>query len=499
MPSRSESTEEGSSGRTPGFYRVLEVLSGILLSFVVVFAPWAFGSTVRWALWTSCGVGYAMGLILLIKVLYRWKAGFRPATWESGSEHPWPMRILGVITGLFLTYVLVGCLNYHGVGQYVNGELEFDYRDALPWLPQSFDAPRSWRAFWRYLALACLFWGARDWLIGKTRRERRRSSGDDENSAPLVPGRLRIFLWVFCISSAVMSLFSLLQRFDGTEKLLWVLEAKESNTADFSFGPYSYRANAAQYFNLAWPVCLGFWWTLRKDGKRVRDRTVRAGSQAHMMLVPCLVFMATGPIASTSRGGALVFVGTLFAALLIMLWSLRSKPLAWFGIVGFFGASLTIALVVGGSQLIERFEKVFEDKMSGRPQIYEVARKMAADYPVFGTGAETFVSLYPLYRNDPTERREGYAHDDWLETRITLGWVGLGLLLAALLTIAWKWFSGPGMAASLEFSLLLMVALGGLLVHAKFDFPFQVFSILTVFLLLACVASCLQRGATMEA
>lgn len=464
-----------------------------MLAFVVVFTPWAFGATVPWAIWTTCGVSYAMGALLIAKWIYRARGNFQVATWANPSANAWPMRLLAFLSGSFLLYVLIGAVNYRATGTYVDGELELDYRDAISWLPHSFNAPKSWRAFWRYLALVCLFWSARDWLLGKSRRERRSVEDSEDVLVPLLPSRMRRFLWVFCISSALLSLMGLLQRYDGSNKLLWILEARESNPNDFSFGPYSYRANAAQYFNLAWPVCLGFWWTLRKDSRRIRDRTVRAGSQSHVMLIPCLVFMATGPIASTSRGGALIFFATTAAALLVMLWSLRSKPMAWLGIVGFFAASLTIAVVVGGDKLMERFETVFQDKMSGRNVLYEVGHKMAADYPLFGTGAETFVSMYPLYRTDPTAQREGYAHDDWLETRITLGWVGLGILLAALLTIPWNWFSGRGVPGSLEFVLLLAVALGGLLAHAKFDFPFQIFSLLTVFLLLACVGTCLRR------
>lgn len=494
MPSTRDASESGSSTRTPGFYRILELITGILLCFVIVFTPWAFGATVRWVIWTSCGICYALGAIWLFKCAYRWRSGYRPATWESRRGNPWPLRLLGIFSAAFLLYVLIGCINYHGVAQLVDGEWEFEYRDAIPWLPHSFDAPKSWRAFWRYLALVCLFWAARDWFIGKTRKERRRSSEDGEDSStPLVPGRIKVFLWVFCLSTAVMSLMGLLQRYDGTDKLLWLMDAKDTNRADFSFGPYSYRANAAQYFNMAWPVCLGFWWALRRDGKRVRDRTVRAGSQSHIMLVPCLVFMATGPIASTSRGGALVFLAALAASMLVMLWSLRSQPVAWFGIVGFFGASLTIALLVGGDQLMRRFETVFEDKVGGRTAIYEVARKMAADYPVFGTGAETFVSLYPIYRSDPTAIREGYAHDDWLEIRITLGWVGLGLLLACLGMLVWNWFSGRAVSTAIEFSAMILVSLGGVLGHAKFDFPFQIFSLVLVFVLLSSVACCLRR------
>lgn len=497
MASRGSARSDFASGRTPPAYRLLDNLSGVLLAFVVVFAPWAFGSTVRWAITTSCVVAYVMGALLLGKWMLRWRMDFTPPRWDPATGSKWPIRWLAGLTVVFLAYCLTGAINYHATGTYVDGELQLDYRDSIPWLPHSFDAPRSWRAFHRYAALACLFWASRDWLLGKSRKERRGSRDDDEfgeDSTPLLPERLRVFLWIFCASSAAMALMALLQRFDGTGKLLWLIESKESNPNDFSFGPFSYRANGAQYFNLAWPVCLGFWWTLRQEDRRVRDRTVRAGSQSHVMLIPCLVFICTGPIASTSRGGAIMFGITLAATLLVLLWTLRRKLLAWFAIVGLFAASLGLAFVVGGERLRERFETVFSDKMSGRPAIYEVARAMAKDYPVFGTGAETFVSLYPLYRKGAEDVRQGYAHDDWLETRVTLGWVGLSILVAALLAIPLNWAAGRGVAGSQEFACMLLIALGGMLVHAKFDFPFQIFSLLTVFLLLSAVATCLRRA-----
>jgi hypothetical protein len=41
--------------------------------------------------------------------------------------------------------------------------------------------------------------------------------------------------------------------------------------------------------------------------------------------------------------------------------------------------------------------------------------------------------------------------------------------------------------------MLLWVSLGGCMVHARFDFPFQVHSVLALFLVLCAVLSCLSR------
>ena len=40
--------------RTPSPYRQLDAISGGLLLFMTVWAPWAFGCTVSWAIWTLC-------------------------------------------------------------------------------------------------------------------------------------------------------------------------------------------------------------------------------------------------------------------------------------------------------------------------------------------------------------------------------------------------------------------------------------------------------------
>jgi hypothetical protein len=84
-------------------------------------------------------------------------------------------------------------------------------------------------------------------------------------------------------------------------------------------------------------------------------------------------------------------------------------------------------------------------------------------------------------------------HNDWLETRITFGWLGLVMILAALVLVLLRWFPRGGIHGSRRFIMLLWLALGGCLVHARFDFPFQIHSILFLFLVCWAILSTLSR------
>src|SRR2546426_9391024 len=48
--------------------------------------------------------------------------------------------------------------------------------------------------------------------------------------------------------------------------------------------------------------------------------------------------------------------------------------------------------------------------------IFDTARKIAADYPVFGTGPGTLEAVFQLYRTSTEEYWPAQLHNDWLET-----------------------------------------------------------------------------------
>jgi len=125
-----------------------------------------------------------------------------------------------------------------------------------------------------------------------------------------------------------------------------------------------------------------------------------------------------------------------------------------------------------------------ESQLSGRSEIYEVGRQMALDFPWFGSGPGTFVPLYTIYQREAGPERRLPVHDDWLETRITLGRVGSGLVCLALAAAVLPVLARVRRLSSSVYVPLLAGALGGCLLHARFDYPLQVYSILFLFLVL---------------
>ena len=514
--------------RTPHTYRICETTTEILTYFLIVFTPWAFGTTQFWSIWTLNIGGYFLGFILAAKWFIRWLTGFKPERWTDSAaveiirhEEAETRRGrllaygLAALTILLLAYTFVSAVNRRAT--FIPSEDRHDYFEPIMWLPHSYDSARTWAAFWSYLALALAFWAVRDWLHGKTRAERRQSlvESDRRTSAAISPSsqpvadprqsmglhqhhfpeRLKRLLWVLCINGAVLALEAILQRLNRTEKLLWLVKPRWTDT-DGLFGPYAYRANAAAYLNLIWPVCLGFWFVLRRSAVRQHRSGGRIGGGSYVVLLPLAVITASAPIISTSRGGALVCIATIVVAAILLFWaSRREKSWTRAGMLSLFVVILVFAGSLGWRELAGRLETIFDDQLGGRVEIYENTQALARESGTLGTGPATFQSLYQLFQK-PKQEWAAYLHDDWLETRITFGWLGFGLVIAALVLAVGRWFMAAGVYAPSELVAFVWLALAGALLHAKFDFPFQIYSILFLFLLLCSILSCVGRRET---
>jgi hypothetical protein len=507
-------------------YRICDDLSGMLIFPMLVFGPWAFGTTQHWSIWTMNIAGYALGVLLLVKLFIRGPKGYTALRWENVSihsatktrhRHPlarWLTRCLAGLTLAVLAFCLVSAWNARAT--YNPDTRLFEYQEyhrfcrCFAWLPHSLDGHRTWIAFWTYLGLAGSFWGIRDWLLGMTPREERavRGAGENDSNLPsrLLPGRLRQLLWVLCLNGTLLGLECIVQRASGSSKLLFLVQPLVNPEGETQFGPYAYRGNAADYFNLLWPVCLGFWWTLQRAG----------GQRFHLHhgLLFCAAIMAACPIISTSRGGALVASGLLILAvvfLTLMNFSASARrpgdrrmhppapsAMAWQGrgTTAMLGLFVILVLVLGWrfgwSSLAPRLEKLGEG-FQGRAALYDAAKPMAANYPLFGTGPGTFGTVFQLYLISPSTYWPERLHNDWLETRITFGWVGTALLLAALACAGLRWFVPGGIRGGRRLVVLIWLALAGCLIEARFDFPFQIHSILFLFLALCAVLFSLSR------
>ena len=196
---------------------------------------------------------------------------------------------------------------------------------------------------------------------------------------------------------------------------------------------------------------------------------------------------------SVSRGGAIVAVVMIIAAAIMLAFALRRRhPSTRFARVLFFTAALGLGAYVGGDKLAERMRD-FDAGLNVREQIYKTARGMARDYPLFGIGPGAFEPVFQLYCSSAEEFWPAELHNDWLETRITFGWLGSAFLAAALVLVLARWFLPHGIQCRWPFVSLLWLALAGCLVHARFDFPFQIYSILLLFVPLCAVLFTLSR------
>jgi O-antigen ligase len=368
-----------------------------------------------------------------------------------------------------------------------------EYFKFIPWLPHSYDQGSSWQAFCNYLALALTFWAARDWFIGKSageeRAERSQLGDPRRRRASLLPERMRRLLWFLTVNGGLLGVEGILQRLDGTAKLLFFRSTHDNPQALSQFGPYAYRSNAAQYFNLLWPVSVSLWWSLERAARRGVSKIEAFGVGSRQLLLVFAMIMAACPLISVSRVGAVVAVVNLAVAV-IVIWSAQGKEhkKTKLYLVGCLAIILGVSATVSWNDLAPRFESEnFDGSLEARNRMYDMARPMADASPLFGTGPGTFEPLFQMFRPDPEEYWPAQLHNDWLETLITFGWLGMALIAIAFATVIFYWFVARGIRASAQIMVFFWAAVAGCLFYARYDFPFQIYSITFLFVIL-CAA-----------
>jgi len=369
---------------------------------------------------------------------------------------------------LLLGYILTSAINARAS---FNLEAhEYTYFEGInKSLPHSYDARGTWFLFWQYLGLIILFWSTRDWLA---------MAHPTRSSISLNP-RLKRLLFLICLNGGALALECILQRIyygDNIGKLLFLIQPELNYVNIAQFGPYAYRSNAASYLNLVWPIALGLFIQLGRENLDYRKRRIGNGSE--LLLVPCIIRAASGPIISSARGGALVMVGLLILATISIIFTnirstfLRSTiPMALL-------AGLGSAYYLGWEKLEPRLINIFSDNLSNRTQIYETTLKMIDDYELFGSGPGSFEAVAQFELGEVFITWQSWVHNDYLEFYLTFGKAGGSLMCCTLFFLTINatliLFFSPQKTVT-SFGLMSLV---GVAIHAAGDFPLQTLSIL---------------------
>jgi hypothetical protein len=358
--------------RTPKLYRWADIATEALIYFTILWGPWAFGTVHDWAILTMNLANYGIGALLLTKWAVRYKTGYYPPRWttqkngQSTTQPPkrdWRTKAVAALTLYMLGYILISIFNVRATFNHEFNFFENYNENYIKWLPHTYDKSATIQSFLSFLGLACCFWGIRDWLLGKTRKERLDTDqteveyclSHNEHPTPFVPIRLNRLLWLLSISGGLLALIGIIQRLDGTPKLLWIYERARFGTSIQSFGPFGYRSNGASYLNMILSVCIGFlMWAIQR-ARAIRMQTGRKSEESHFTLIPAISIMIAAPFVSLSRGGFVVLGFMLLTGLFMILFNpklLRGRQRLGLSALIFTGIGLSYYL--GWDPLLNR-------------------------------------------------------------------------------------------------------------------------------------------------
>lgn len=269
-----------------------------------------------------------------------------------------------------------------------------------------------------------------------------------------------------CIAAALVGiLLGAAQLASGGEKLYpWA-----GTTAGSVSGFFANRNHLASYLLVALPfaIIMGVATLRRRDGRS-------SGLWFAAMFVGLTV---VGLAVIRSRAGITLFAPVMMASLLAAWVAAgRGRPGPGFLVlVGAVGAALTAVAVLALPPILARFdpEGAPEIRFERWPLVAEAAQTYLPTGSGIGSFDPVFRSVEPLHQLDRNFFNQ--AHNEYLETWLEAGWLGIGLILAFLVWYgrrSWSAWNGPP-TRERDIQRAASIGVGVLLLHSLADYPMR--------------------------
>jgi O-antigen ligase len=279
-----------------------------------------------------------------------------------------------------------------------------------------------------------------------------------------------------CIAAAIASIIlGAAQLASGGDSLyLWSWTGAGSVT-----GFFANRNHLASLLLITLPFAITFGAaTLRRRDQRTTALWVGG-------LFAGLVVVALAAI--RSRAGITLFAPVMaFSLLAAWIAAGRGRPgPGLLVLVGGVGAALTAVAVLALPPILARFDT--ENQFEGRSNRWPLVAETAQTYLPLGSGIGSFDAVFrsvePLEELDSTFFNQ--AHNDYLETWLETGWLGIGLILGFFVWYArrtWTaWKAPPSREGDLQRA--ASIGIGVLILHSAGDYPLRTVILAVVFAL----------------
>lgn len=280
----------------------------------------------------------------------------------------------------------------------------------------------------------------------------------------------------FCIIAAVAGiLLGTAQLAPGGDRFyLW-----NSTASDQVRGFFANRNHLSSSLLIALPFAI----ILGAATLRRRDRRISAlwfGA-----LFAGLVIVALAAI--RSRAGIALFAPVMLTSLLAC-WIAAGRGRPGPGLlvlIGSIGAALTVVTVLALPPILARFDAHGAPEM--RLERWPLVVETAQTYLPLGSGVGSFDTVYRSV--EPLEELDGsffnQAHNDYLETWLETGWLGIGVILAFLTWYARRcWISWRARSSREgDMQRAASIGVGVLLLHSAGDYPLRTITLAVVFAL----------------
>lgn len=242
-------------------------------------------------------------------------------------------------------------------------------------------------------------------------------------------------------SAAFQAAYGLSEFYTGHQH---IFAFKKKVNFDVATGTFINRNHYATYLEMSLPLLFaliagylhqagrGVWRSLKERIGRVLEN-----EGTKVLLLPLITMLIPVAIAcSLSRSG--ILFTTVMVVTFFLLYGLLNKGLSrnlFVLLLFFLGAA--VALGVIWEPLFARFAKISTEFTAERARLllYRDTARIFLDFPIAGTGAGTFMQMFPMYRSFIANDIYRYAHNDYLQFLSEYGIVMLFLFAGLFLLI----------------------------------------------------------------